>query len=91
MITGENPMNDFRNTYSEMADRLEDSSDRMMDGINEDEPGYGAAEASAMSIRLQAELARDQADMENEDGRVKKTGVRQAGGSFNPEGPGADD
>ena len=63
---------DFRNTYSEMADRLEDSSDRMMDGINEDEPGYGAAEASAMSIRLQAELARDQADMENEDGRVKK-------------------
>ena len=56
---------DFRNTYSEMADRLEDSSDRMMDGINEDEPGYGAAEASAMSIRLQAELARDQADMEN--------------------------
>ena len=29
---------DFRNTYSEMADRLEDSSDRMMDGINEDEP-----------------------------------------------------
>ncbi len=63
---------DFRNTYSEMADRLEDSSDRMMDGINEDEPGYGAAEASAMSIRLQAEQARDQADMENEDGRVKK-------------------
>ena len=59
---------DFRNTYSEMADRLEDSSDR----INEDEPGYGAAEASAMSIRLQAEQARDQADMENEDGRVKK-------------------
>lgn len=44
----------------------------MMDGINEDEPGYGAAEASAMSIRLQAEQARDQADMENEDGRVKK-------------------
>ena len=63
---------DFRNTDSEMADRLEDSSDRMMDGINEDEPGYGAAEASAMSIRLQAEQARDQADMENEDGRVKK-------------------
>ena len=63
---------DFRNTYSEMADRLEDFSDRMMDGINEDEPGYGAAEASAMSIRLQAEQARDQADMENEDGRVKK-------------------
>ena len=63
---------DFRNTYSEMADRLENSSDRMMDGINEDEPGYGAAEASAMSIRLQAEQARDQADMENEDGRVKK-------------------
>ena len=63
---------DFRNTYSEMADRLEDSSDRMMDGINEDEPGYGATEASAMSIRLQAEQARDQADMENEDGRVKK-------------------
>ena len=25
-----------------------------------------------MSIRLQAEQARDQADMENEDGRVKK-------------------
>ena len=73
---------DFRNTYSEMADRLEDSSDRMMDGINEDEPGYGAAEASAMSIYgFQAEQARDQADMENEDGRVK-TGVRQAGGSL---------
>ncbi len=34
-----------------------------------------------MSIRLQAEQARDQADMENEDGRVK-TGVRQAGGSL---------
>ena len=68
---------DFRNTYSEMADRLENSSDRMMDGINEDEPGYGAAEASAMSIRLQAEQARDQADMENEDGRVKKLEYRQ--------------
>lgn len=63
---------DMRNTYSDMADRLEDSGDRMMDGIHEDQTGYGAAEASAMSIRLQAEQAREQADRENEDGRVKK-------------------
>ena len=82
---------DFRNTYSEMADRLEDSSDRMMDGINEDEPGYGAAEASAMSIRLQAEQARDQADMENEDGRVKKLEYDRQEALLIQEGPGVDD
>ena len=63
---------DMKNAYQDIADHLNDSSDKMMDMVNEDQATYGSAAASSISARLQAEQNQELADAQNEDGRVKK-------------------
>lgn len=63
---------DMKNAYQDIADKMAASSDRILDSVNEDQPGYGSAAASAISARLSAEQNQELADQQNEDGRVKK-------------------
>ena len=63
---------EMKNAYQDIADRLYDSSDKMMDSVNEDQPGYAGTAVGAISARLQAEQNQELADSQNEDGRVKK-------------------
>ena len=62
----------MKNAYQDIADRLYDSSDKIMDSVNEDQPGYAGTAVGAISARLQAEQNQELADSQNEDGRVKK-------------------
>lgn len=63
---------EMKNAYQDIADRLYDSSDKMMDSVNEDQLGYAGTAVGAISARLQAEQNQELADSQNEDGRVKK-------------------
>ena len=63
---------EMKNAYQDIADRLYDSSDKIMDSVNEDQPGYAGTAVGAISARLQAEQNQELADSQNEDGRVKK-------------------
>lgn len=63
---------DMKNAYQDIADKMAASSDRILDSVNEEQPGYGSAAASAISARLSAEQNQEMADQQNEDGRVKK-------------------
>lgn len=63
---------DMKNAYQDIADRLNDSSDRMMDSVNEDQAGYAGTAVGSISARVQAEENQELADSQNEDGRVKK-------------------
>lgn len=68
---------DMKNAYQDMADRLNSSSDQMIDSTNEDQPGYASTIAGAIGARLQAEQNQDLADSQNEDGYIKKLGYEQ--------------
>lgn len=63
---------DMKNAYQDIADRLNDSSDKMMDSVNEDQDAYAGKAVGAISARLQAEQNQELADSQNEDGKVKK-------------------
>lgn len=63
---------EMKNAYQDIADRLYDSSDKIMDSVNEDQPGYAGTAVGAISARLQAEQNQELADSQNEDGQVKK-------------------
>ena len=53
---------EMKNAYQDIADRLYDSSDKMMDSVNEDQPGYAGTAVGAISARLQAEQNQELAD-----------------------------
>lgn len=68
---------DMKNAYQDMADRLSQSSDQMLDSADEDSPGYGSIVSGAISARLSAEQDQDLADSQDEDGYVKALGYEQ--------------
>ena len=69
---------DLKNAYQDLADQMYESSDRLLDSVNEDQPGYGAAAAQAALSRVQAEQNQDLADAQNEDGAIKKLEYERA-------------
>ena len=62
----------FKNDYADMVQELYDASDKMLDNVDEDMPGYAGALAGSVSTRIQAERMQETADAENTDGDVKK-------------------
>lgn len=62
----------FKNDYEDMVQELYDSSDKMLDGVDEDMPGYANALAGSVTTRIQAERMQETADSENTDGDIKK-------------------
>ena len=62
----------FKNDYADMVQELYDASDKMLENVDEDQPGYASALAGSISTRIQAQRMQETADSENMDGDIKK-------------------
>ncbi|MBS6953022.1 MAG: TolC family protein [Enterocloster asparagiformis] len=62
----------FKNDYADSVQDLYDASDKMLENVDEDQPGYASALAGSISTRIQAQRMQETADSENMDGDIKK-------------------
>lgn len=62
----------FKNDYADTVQDLYDASDKMLENVDEDQPGYASALAGSISTRIQAQRMQETADSENMDGDIKK-------------------
>lgn len=62
----------FKNDYADTVQDLYDASDKMLENVDEDSPGYASALAGSISTRIQAQRMQETADSENMDGDIKK-------------------
>ena len=62
----------FKNDYADTVQDLYDASDKMLENVDEDQPGYASALAGSISTRIQAQRMQETADSENMDGGIKK-------------------
>lgn len=62
----------FKNDYADTVQDLYDASDKMLENMDEDQPGYASALAGSISTRIQAQRMQETADSENMDGDIKK-------------------
>ena len=62
----------FKNDYADTVQDLYDASDKMLENVDEDQPGYTSALAGSISTRIQAQRMQETADSENMDGDIKK-------------------
>ena len=62
----------FKNDYADTVHDLYDASDKMLENVDEDQPGYASALAGSISTRIQAQRMQETADSENMDGDIKK-------------------
>ena len=62
----------FKNDYTDTVQDLYDASDKMLENVDEDQPGYASALAGSISTRIQAQRMQETADSENMDGDIKK-------------------
>ena len=62
----------FKNDYADTVQVLYDASDKMLENVDEDQPGYASALAGSISTRIQAQRMQETADSENMDGDIKK-------------------
>ncbi len=62
----------FKNDYADTVQDLYNASDKMLENVDEDQPGYASALAGSISTRIQAQRMQETADSENMDGDIKK-------------------
>lgn len=62
----------FKNDYADTVQDLYDASDKMLENVDEDQPGYASALAGSISTRIQAQRMQETADSENMDSDIKK-------------------